>query len=122
MSVKKTNSTPTPPLATPPSAAKTEGAGKSSRVSSAASAYLKQAERPTTENAASVSISPKAREMSLARKIVDETPDIREDKVAEFKQKLANGTYKPDAEKIAAGILNEAIKDELSKTPEIALE
>lgn len=67
-------------------------------------------------NAAGVQISPRAREMNLARKIVDETPDIREDKVAKFKELIAKGEYKPDAANITDGIFKEAIRDELSKS------
>jgi negative regulator of flagellin synthesis FlgM len=75
-----------------------------------------------SKEAASVSISPRAKELSLAKAAVDATPDIREDKVAEFKKKIASGEYKPDPAKIADGIAREAIKDELSKTPAVALE
>lgn len=86
-----------------------------------ANSYAKVANTPVSSEAANVSISPKAREMSQAKRLVDDTPDIREDKVAHFKNLIAKGEYKAEASKIADGILNEAIKDELSKTPEIAL-
>jgi negative regulator of flagellin synthesis FlgM len=69
-----------------------------------------------------VQISPKAKELSLARAAVDATPDIREDKVADLRKRIASGEYKPDAGKIADGIAMEAIKDELSASPEVALQ
>lgn len=91
-------------------------------IKAAANAYSQVARTPTVKDAANVQISPKAKEMSLAKKIVDETPDVREDKVAKFKELIAKGEYKPSADKITEGILKEALKDELSKTPEVALE
>ena len=69
-----------------------------------------------------VSLSGKAQEMMIARKkamaIARDTSPIREDKVAEFRDKIKNGTYSLDAGNIADGIMKEAIRDELSKTTE----
>lgn len=87
----------------------------------AANAYAKAAQPQAQQAAANVQISPRARELNLARQIVDTTPDVREDKVAKFKAMIERGEYKPDASKIADGILSEAIRDELSKNPEVAL-
>ena len=91
-------------------------------VRAASQGYAKAAAAPTVKDAANVQISPRAKEMSLARAIIDETPEVREDKVADFKKRIASGEFKPDAGRIADGILGEAIKDELSKKPEVALE
>jgi negative regulator of flagellin synthesis FlgM len=96
--------------------------GQATAVRAASQGYAKAAATPTAKDAANVTISPKARELSLARAVVDETPDVRADKVAEFKARIASGEYKPDAGRIADGMLKEAIKDELSKKPETALE
>jgi flagellar biosynthesis anti-sigma factor FlgM len=82
-------------------------------LTNASNAAKTAAQTPT--GAAGVQISPRAREINLARKIVDETPDIREDKVAKFKELIAKGEYKPDAANIADGVIKEAIRDELSK-------
>ena len=69
----------------------------------------------------SVNFSDRAREIAEARskalEIARNTPDIREDKVADFKKRIASGEYKVEAENIADGILKEAIRDELSKHP-----
>ena len=46
--------------------------------------------------------------------IAQNTPDIREDKVAAIKAKIANGTYEIDSGRIADGLLNEAIREHLS--------
>lgn len=90
----------------------------------AAATYAKAAEkRPATiSEAANVHISQQAREMSQAKKAIADTPDVREDKVAKFKSLIAKGEYKPDAGKIADGILSEAIRDELAKNPDSTLE
>ena len=69
-----------------------------------------------------VSLSPKAREMMEARKkaldIARNTPDVREDKVAEMKARINSGAYKPDANKIYDGMMREAILDHLASNPE----
>ncbi|MFZ9518991.1 MAG: flagellar biosynthesis anti-sigma factor FlgM [Silvanigrellaceae bacterium] len=90
-------------------------------VKSATNAYAKAAQPAAQQAAANVQISPRARELNLARQVVDSTPDVREDKVAKFKSMIERGEYKPDAGKIADGILSEALRDELSKDPEVAL-
>jgi negative regulator of flagellin synthesis FlgM len=77
---------------------------------------------PSVKDATNVQISQKAKDLSLIQKTLNETPDVREDKIAHFKSLIASGKYKPDAGKIADGIMKEAVMDELSKTPNIALE
>lgn len=76
---------------------------------------------PSRASASGVNISPRAKEMALAKKVVENTPDIREDKVAKYKQMIAKGEYKPDSAKITEGIVREAIRDELSKNPDAIL-
>ena len=56
----------------------------------------------------------KAEAYQKALKIARDTPDIREDRVAELKKQIAEGNYKPDPGKIADGMLREAIKDHLA--------
>lgn len=68
-----------------------------------------------------VNLSSKAKEMAEARKkameIAKSTSDIREDKVADLKRRIDAGEYKPDAGRIADGMMREAIRDELAKNP-----
>jgi negative regulator of flagellin synthesis FlgM len=40
---------------------------------------------------------------------LDEIPDVREDKVAELKNQIQNGTYQPDAQKTADKLLKEQL-------------
>lgn len=109
----------TSPLGVPAAGAgdskKAERAAGPAAAKTAAAAYAKAPAAPTASEAANVQISQRAREMNQMRKIVDETPDVREDKIAHFKDLIAKGQYKADAGKIADGLLNEAIKEELSK-------
>ena len=69
-----------------------------------------------------VSLSNKAQEILEARQkaaaIAKDTSPIREDRVAELRASIKNGTYEIDPGKIADGILKEAIRDELAKNPE----
>jgi negative regulator of flagellin synthesis FlgM len=92
----------------------TSHAAKSEKTTKAAAAgaYAKAAASPSVKDAANVQISPRAKEMSLARKIAEETPDVNEEKVAKYKELIAKGQYKPDAGKIADGIAKEALLDE----------
>ena len=60
-----------------------------------------------------VVLSPKAKEVQEATKIIKELPDIREDKVAKLKEQVDQGTYRVDGKKIAFKMLKESILDEL---------
>ncbi len=66
----------------------------------------------------SVSVSDRARQMEIARKkafdIAKKTSPVREDKVADLKARIKDGTYQVDPGNIAEGMLREAVKDELS--------
>jgi len=60
----------------------------------------------------SVVLSPKAKEIQQARKLLEEVPDIREEKVARLKEQIENGTYEIDAKKIAAKMIRESLLNE----------
>ena len=60
-----------------------------------------------------VVLSPKAKEVQEATKLIKELPDIREEKVAKLKEKVDQGTYRIDGKKIAFKMLKESILDEL---------
>ncbi len=68
-----------------------------------------------------VNLSAKAKEMAEAHKkameIARNTPDVREERIAEMKRRIDSGEYKADAGNIADGMLREAIRDELAKKP-----
>ena len=61
-----------------------------------------------------VQLSPAAREMHQTKKDLESIPDVREEKVAEIKARIRNGTYSPDNEKIASEIIDEALLNDLA--------
>ena len=65
------------------------------------------------ENAAvksdTVVISDAARRVQEARRQLDEIPDVREDKVAQLRNQIQNGTYEIDSEKIASKMIKEGL-------------
>lgn len=119
-----TNPNPAVAGVTTPLTSETAKSDRAAAAKIAASNYAKTAEKrpPMVSEAANVQISQKARELNQAKKIVEDTPDIREDKVAKFKSMIASGEYKAEPSKIADGILKEAIREEMSKNPEAAYE
>jgi negative regulator of flagellin synthesis FlgM len=58
-----------------------------------------------------VALSNTAKKIQEAQKQLEAIPDVREDKVAQLKEQIENGTYKIDEEKIA----DKMLKDELFK-------
>lgn len=52
-----------------------------------------------------VEISSAARDIQIARKALEEVPDIRTDKLDEIKTLMASGNYKPSAEDIVEKLL-----------------
>ena len=60
-----------------------------------------------------VVLSPKAKELLEAKKLLSSVADIRKEKVALIKQQLENGTYQIDGEKIAVRMIKESLLDEL---------
>jgi negative regulator of flagellin synthesis FlgM len=61
-----------------------------------------------------VDFSAKAQEFQLIRKILDETPDVREEKVRELKDRIESGDYAVDSGKVAAKILGESLIDTIA--------
>ena len=54
-----------------------------------------------------VVISEAAKRIQETRAKLDEVPDVREDKVAELRSQIQDGTFKADAEKTADKLLKE---------------
>ena len=61
---------------------------------------------PTGQPAARVELSSRSREMHQALEAANAAPDVRADKVADAKARIAQGTYKVNAEVVARGILD----------------
>lgn len=60
-------------------------------------------------------ISTEAKNVQKYKELLEEIPAVREDLVAALKQKIAAGSYRPDSEKIAAGIVEEQRLDKVNK-------
>jgi len=60
-----------------------------------------------------VVLSHKAREIQDAKRILSSSPDIREEKVAEIRKRIENGTYQIEGDKISIKMIKEALLNEL---------
>lgn len=60
-----------------------------------------------------VEISNTAKKIQEASKQLKTIPDVREDKVAQLKEQVENGTYEIDADKIADKMLKESLFNDL---------
>jgi flagellar biosynthesis anti-sigma factor FlgM len=56
-----------------------------------------------------VVLSPKAREVREAKKVLSMLPDIREEEVARIKKEIKEGTYKIEGKKLAAKMIRESL-------------
>ena len=58
-----------------------------------------------------VSISEKGKDVSEMTRTLKDMPDVRADKVADLKERIANGTYNISGKDIASKIINTALED-----------
>lgn len=65
-----------------------------------------------------VALSARSKEIAESHKkaleIARNTPDVREDRVADIKKRIADGTYQVDSGKVADGMMREAILEHLA--------
>lgn len=80
-------------------AGKAEGAQKTGGASQAAAAGDVNSD-----------ISSKGKEFAKAKAVAAETPDVREEKIAELKRRIAAGKYKVDADAVAGKMVDEHLK------------
>ncbi len=67
--------------------------------------------KPPSNRSDRVTLSPRAREFNEARRTLAGIPDVRADKVDAVKNRIADGSYRIDSEKIAAKMIREALSD-----------
>ena len=60
-----------------------------------------------------VRLSPRAKEIQEAKKLLDSVPDVREEKIVQLKAQIEAGTYQIDAEGTAAKMVRESLLNEL---------
>lgn len=94
--------------------AEISGAKQSSRASAAQQARKseKGAAGATASDAsgAKAEISSRGREFASAKAVADGAPDVREEKIAELKRRIAAGKYQVDAEAVANRMVDDHIK------------
>ena len=69
---------------------------------------LKQAPKDVFEED-KVVLSPKAREVREAKKVLNTLPDIREELVARVKNEIKEGTYQIEGKRLAAKMIKESL-------------
>ena len=60
-----------------------------------------------------VVLSPEAKKIQETKELMDSIPDIREEKVAQIRAQIENGTYRIKEEKLAAKMIKESLLNEL---------
>ena len=58
-----------------------------------------------------ISISSQTRDINLAKGVIDQLPEVRDDAVNDIKKAIDNGTYKVNLDKTAGKIVMESILD-----------
>ena len=76
-------------------------------------ATSEQPEKQQTK-ADTVVLSDTAKKVQEAQKQLEAIPDVREDKVAQLKEQIENGTYEIDEEKIADKMLKDLLLNDLT--------
>lgn len=72
------------------------------------SAEQQQASTVESDN---VTISEKGKDVSEMTRTLKSMPEVRADKIADLKERIANGTYNVSARDVAAKIVNTALED-----------
>lgn len=106
MRVNQTNSSPIQNSETS-KASQSRGARRTER---SESAETSGSQSSSSSGDVSASISSKARELASAKAVANSAPDVREDKIAALKQRIASGAYHVDADKIADRLVDDHIK------------
>lgn len=87
---------------------------KSSAAQGPQAAQAKRTDKAEAKAAAAGSakaeISGKAKEMAQAKQAAADAPDVREEKIAALKARIAEGKYKVDAEAIADRMVDDHLK------------
>ena len=69
----------------------------------------------TAKKADSVVISDAAKRVQEARNQLNDIPDVREEKIAQLRNQVQNGTYEINAEKIAGKLIKESLLNDAFK-------
>ncbi|MGE0615859.1 MAG: flagellar biosynthesis anti-sigma factor FlgM [Bacteriovoracia bacterium] len=86
-----------------------KGAAEAAKAKSASSAE-KLTSSKIDSGSAQTEISSRAKEMALAKEVASNAADVREDKIAELKRRIANKEYNVKPEAIADRMVDEHLK------------
>ena len=93
-----------------PSTAAASKAKKTEKASSAAGAA---AAAPAPSDESTATISTRARDMAKAKAIAADTPDVRDDKVAELRKRISEGKYNVSPHDVANRMVDDHLKSEI---------
>lgn len=91
---------------TPIQGSETSAAAQAKAKARATAQANKEAKAGSSEGA-KAEISAKGREVANAKAAASAAPEVREEKIAELKRKIAAGSYKVDAEAVADKMVDE---------------
>lgn len=89
------------------------GAKQSKRTGSAQNAQKNDASQgvaSSSSSGATANISARAREMARAKEVAGNAPDVREEKIAELKRRIAEGKYNVKPEAIADRMVDDHLR------------
>lgn len=104
----QTNDTPTPKGAEAKGTERTQKAHHTKR-SEKADAPAEASRSSTT--GAETEISAKGKELAKAREVASSAPDVREEKIAEIKQRMAGGNFKVDPHAVAERMVDQHLAE-----------
>jgi negative regulator of flagellin synthesis FlgM len=87
-------------------AAAPQNAKKADKSEKASSSETDRAHR----QGARTEISSKGKEFATARAVATQTPDVRDDRIAELKKKISEGNYKVNADAVADRMIDDHLK------------
>lgn len=86
--------------------ARTAGASDAKRAEKSSTAEVEKKVSPGVNT----EISQKSKELANAKSIASETPDVREDRVADLKKKISEGSYQVDSEAVADRLVDDHMR------------
>jgi flagellar biosynthesis anti-sigma factor FlgM len=96
----------------PIQSSETKGAHHASKAHGAHKAGRAQHAHETAHEGGDVKaeVSDRAREMAMAKSAASDAPDVREDKIAEIKARIASGKYHVDSHAVADRLVDDHIR------------
>lgn len=84
---------------------------QTSRAKNVEKVSAEQQQQASTLESDNVTISEKGKDVSEMTRTLKSMPEVRADKIADLKERIANGTYNVSARDVAAKIVNTALED-----------